>query len=91
MTMSRFFSEKYDALIPYTPGEQPKKGSLIKLNSTDVNYTNIKVQVTVADGKITNIKYSYAFDAVLSLKALVVPIDGNGAAVTKAEFSNIKY
>ena len=65
--------------------------SAIKVNSTTVNYTNIKVQVTVADGKITNIKYSYAFDAVLSLKALVVNINGNGAAVTKAEFSNIKY
>ena len=63
----------------------------IKVNSTTVNYKNIKVSVTVADGKITNIKYSYAFDAVLSLKALVVNIEGNGAAVTKAEFSNIKY
>ena len=63
----------------------------IKVNSTTVNYKNIKVQVKVADGKITNIKYSYAFDAVLSLKALVVNIEGNGAAVTKAEFSNIKY
>ena len=65
--------------------------SAIKVNSTTVNYKNIKVTVTVADGKITNIKYSYAFDAVLSLKALVVNINGNGAAVTKAEFSNIKY
>lgn len=65
--------------------------SAIKVNSTTVNYTNIKVTVTVTDGKITNIKYSYAFDAVLSLKALVVNINGNGAAVTKAEFSNIKY
>ena len=63
----------------------------IKVNSTTVNYKNIKVTVTVEDGKITNIKYSYAFDAVLSLKALVVNINGNGAAVTKAEFSNIKY
>ncbi len=65
--------------------------SAIKVNSTTVNYKNIKVTVTVTDGKITNIKYSYAFDAVLSLKALVVNINGNGAAVTKAEFSNIKY
>ncbi len=65
--------------------------SAIKVNSTTVNYKNIKVTVTVTDGKISNIKYSYAFDAVLSLKALVVNIEGNGAAVTKAEFSNIKY
>ena len=65
--------------------------SAIKVNSTTVNYKNIKVSVAVAGGKITNIKYSYAFDAVLSLKALVVNIEGNGAAVTKAEFSNIAY
>ncbi|MBR3780226.1 MAG: hypothetical protein IKK63_03380 [Clostridia bacterium] len=62
----------------------------ITVKDTTVNYKNIKVTVTVTDGKISNIKYSYAFDAVLSLKA-VVTINGNGAAVTKAEFSNIKY
>ena len=62
----------------------------ITVKDTTVNYKNIKVTVTVTDGKISNIKYSYAFDAVLSLKA-VVTITGNGAAVTKAEFSNIQY
>ena len=62
----------------------------ITVKDTTVNYKNIKVTVTVTDGKITNIKYSYAFDAVLSLKAGIT-INGNGAAVTKAEFSNIKY
>ncbi len=62
----------------------------ITVNDTTVNYKDIKVTVTVADGKITNIKYSYAFDAVLVLKA-GIKITGNGAAVTKAEFSNIKY
>ncbi len=64
--------------------------SAITVKDTTVNYKNIKVTVTVADGKITNIKYSYAFDALLSLKA-VVTINGNGAAVTKADFSNINY
>ena len=62
----------------------------ITVKDTTVNYKDIKVTVTVTDGKISNIKYSYAFDAVLSLKA-VVTINGKGAAVTKAEFSNIKY
>ena len=62
----------------------------ITVNDTTVNYKDIKVTVTVADGKITNIKYSYAFDAVLVLKA-GIKITGKGAAVTKAEFSNIKY
>ena len=31
--MSRFFSGKYDTLTPYTPGEQPKGMTFIKLNT----------------------------------------------------------
>lgn len=62
----------------------------ITVNETNVNYKNIKVTVTVAGGKITNITYSYAFDATLALKA-VVTINGSGAAVTKATYSNIQY
>jgi histidinol-phosphate aminotransferase len=36
--MSRFFSEKYNALTPYTPGEQPKAGQFIKLNTNENPY-----------------------------------------------------
>lgn len=64
--------------------------NLIKVNSTTVNYDKIQVQVTVADGKITSIKYAYAFDAQLSLKA-VVTINGTGSAMTQAAYTAIKY
>lgn len=36
--MSRFFHEKYAALTAYTPGEQPKDKSYIKLNTNESPY-----------------------------------------------------
>ena len=36
--MSRFLSDKYRDLTPYTPGEQPQIKSLIKLNTNECPY-----------------------------------------------------
>ena len=36
--MSRFFSEKYKDLEPYTPGEQPRDQKYIKLNTNENAY-----------------------------------------------------
>ena len=33
--MSRFFTDKYSKLVPYTPGEQPKDRVFIKLNTNE--------------------------------------------------------
>ena len=62
----------------------------ITVDSTKVNYDSIKVAVTVADGKITSIKYSYNFDATLVIKA-GLSITGTGAATTVGQFTDIKY
>ncbi len=33
--MSRFFSERYASLVPYTPGEQPRDNRYVKLNTNE--------------------------------------------------------
>lgn len=72
-------------------GIKEQAGSLIKLNSTDVDYTNIKVTVKVEGGKITEINYQYDFAASLQVKILVGNVDGDGAAKTTGAYTNIKY
>ena len=85
------FSNDFITHQEVVDGVNEAAGGALKVTNTNVNYKNVKVSVKVADGKIASIEYSYAFDAVLNLKLAIINIEGTGAAVTKAEFSNIKY
>ncbi len=46
--MSRFFSGRYSALVPYTPGEQPKDKAYIKLNTNEMPFAPLPEAVSAA-------------------------------------------
>lgn len=54
--MTRFFSGKYAALEPYTPGEQPKDMKYIKLNTNESPYQPPKSVVDAADEAAKNLQ-----------------------------------
>ncbi|MCH5170281.1 MAG: hypothetical protein J1F24_03230 [Oscillospiraceae bacterium] len=54
------------------------------------NYKNIKASVTIKDGKLVELKYSFYADAQLDVKMLIT-VKGTGNLTTSATYSNFKY
>ena len=54
--MSRFFSNKYDKLTPYVPGEQPKEREYIKLNTNESPYPPSKKAMALAEEQLNKLK-----------------------------------
>ncbi|MBQ4151278.1 MAG: histidinol-phosphate transaminase [Clostridia bacterium] len=54
--MSRFFSEKYKALVPYTPGEQPRDMKYIKLNTNESPYLPSEKAIQMAADAAHNLQ-----------------------------------
>lgn len=54
--MSRFFSQKHEKLVPYTPGEQPRDMKYIKLNTNESPYPPSPLAVKAAAEEAENLR-----------------------------------
>ena len=71
--MSRFFSEKYSDLTPYTPGEQPRDQRYIKLNTNESPFPPSPLAIQYANEEAGKLElYSDPTCAALTAKATEV-------------------
>ena len=68
--MSRFFSEKYRDLVPYTPGEQIRDKQIIKLNTNENPYPPLP-EVAEAVRKESEKLYLYSDTECVELRKLL--------------------
>lgn len=71
---------------------QEQVGSSITVSSLVGTYSNIKVEVTITDGKLQKLTYSYDAEVTeLGLKVAILTVKGTGAMHTEATYSNFVY
>lgn len=71
---------------------QEQVGSSITVSSLVGTYSNIKVEVTITDGKLQKLTYSYdATVTELGLKVAILTVKGTGAMHTEATYSDFVY
>ncbi|MDE5994255.1 MAG: hypothetical protein K2G60_01945, partial [Oscillospiraceae bacterium] len=65
--------------------------SAVSVPTLQANYSKIKASVTIKDGKLVELTYSYYGDAQLDVKVAIATVKGTGNLTTTAVYSNFKY
>ncbi len=89
VAISRFTND----IVVKSEVEEELKGKTDKISIPDLqaNYKNIKCTVTIKDGKLVELTYSFAADAQLDVKVAIATAKGTGNLTTSAKYSNFKY